>query len=115
TLVLAQHVDRRLELLVRLDAARRGENLATLDVLTLQTAEEAADVVARETLVEELLEHLHAGDDGLLGVLEADDLDLLPDLDLAALDAAGGDGATTGDREDVLDRHQERLVQGANR
>ena len=28
----------------------------------------------------------------------------------AALDTAGDDGATTGDREDVLDRHEERLL-----
>ena len=34
----------------------------------------------------------------------------LADLDHAALDAAGGDRATAGDREHVLDRHQERLV-----
>ena len=42
--------------------------------------------------------------------LDADDLDLLVDLDDAALDPAGDDGAATGDREDVLDRHEERLV-----
>ena len=42
--------------------------------------------------------------------LEADDLDFLADLDLAALDAAGDDGAAARDREHVFDRHQERLV-----
>ena len=36
-------------------------------------------------------------------------------LDLALLDAAGDDGAATGDREHVLDRHQERLVDVALR
>ena len=41
---------------------------------------------------------------------DADDLDFVADLDDAALDAAGHDGATAGDREHVLDRHQERLV-----
>ena len=41
---------------------------------------------------------------------DADDLDLLVDLDDAALDATGDDGATTGDREDVLDGHEERLL-----
>ena len=45
-----------------------------------------------------------------LALADADDLDLLVDLDDAALDAAGDDGATTGDREDVLDGHEERLV-----
>ena len=36
-------------------------------------------------------------------------------LQLPALDAAGGDRAAAGDREDVLDRHQERLVDVARR
>ena len=43
-------------------------------------------------------------------VADADDVDGLAGLDDAALDPAGDDGATTGDREDVLDRHQERLL-----
>ena len=37
------------------------------------------------------------------------------DLALALLDAAGDDGAAAGDREHVLDRHQERLVDVADR
>ena len=45
--------------------------------------------------------------------LDADDLDLLADLDDAALDAPGGDGAPALDAEDVLDRHEERLVDRA--
>src|SRR5262249_12783503 len=59
---------------------------------------------------EELPEHLDAGDDGLGGGVDADDLDLLAHLDLATLDAAGGNRAAAADREHVLDRHQERLV-----
>ena len=47
--------------------------------------------------------------------MDADDLDLVADLDLALLDAAGDDGAAAGDREHVLDRHQERLVDVAHR
>ena len=42
---------------------------------------------------------------------EADDLDLVAGVDDTLLDLAGDDGATTGDREDVFDRHQERLVE----
>ena len=42
--------------------------------------------------------------------VDADDLDLLVDLEDAALDTTGDDGATTGDGEDVLDGHEERLV-----
>ena len=39
-----------------------------------------------------------------------DDLDLVADVDDALLHLAGHDRAPTGDREHVLDRHQERLV-----
>ena len=42
--------------------------------------------------------------------LDADQLDLVADLDDAALDAAGRDRPPALDAEDVLDRHQERLV-----
>ena len=47
--------------------------------------------------------------------MDPDDLDLLADLHLPLLDAAGHDGAATRDREDVLDRHEEGLVHLARR
>ena len=71
---------------------------------------QAADVVAGAALVEQLLEHLDAGDDDLAGRLDPDQLDLVADLDDAALDAAGRDRPPALDPEDVLDRHEERLV-----
>ena len=111
TLVLGQDVDVRLELRVRRRRARLDDDHAALDVLALGAAQEQADVLARTPLVEELAEHLDAGDrGGLLGLADADDVDGLVDLDDAALDPAGHDGAATGDREDVLDGHEERLV-----
>src|SRR6478736_3617866 len=77
------------------------EDHAALDVLALGAAEEQTDVLARLALVEQLAEHLDAGDGRLLrGLADADELDLLADLDDAALDATGDDGATTGDREE---------------
>ncbi len=48
-------------------------------------------------------------------VADADDLDLGVDGQGAALGATRDDRSTTGDREDVLDRHQERLVLVADR
>ena len=60
--------------------------------------------------VQQLAEHLHARHHALLRVLQADDLDLLADLHLAALDAARHHRAAARDREHVLDRHQERQV-----
>src|SRR5687768_4570673 len=113
TLFLLQAVDLSLELGVRRDRAGLAQHLAALDLLALGAAEEGADVVARLTLVEDLAEHLDPGDDGLRGVLDADDLNLVARVDDALLDAAGGDGAAAGDREDVLNRHQEGLVEVA--
>src|ERR1700754_3983724 len=110
-LVLGQDVDLRLELRVRGDRVRLDDDLAALDVLALDTAEEQTHVLTRATLVEDLAEHLDTGDGGLGRLLaDADDLDLLVHLHDAALDAAGDHGAATGDREDVLDGHEERLL-----
>src|SRR3982751_1034923 len=110
TLLLGQDVDLRGELGVGLDRARLGQDLAALDLLALDAPDEAADVVARLALLEQLLEHLDAGDDDLAGRLDADELDLVADLDDAALDPPRGDRAAALDPEDVLDRHEERLV-----
>src|SRR4029079_14492331 len=111
--VLRQDVALGREVGVRRDRAGFGQDLAALDVLTADATQQRADVVARLSLVEQLAEHLDAGDDGLLGVADADDLDFLADLDDAGLDAAGDDRAAARDREHVLDRHQERLVERA--
>src|SRR5207302_5692267 len=114
-LLLGQDVDPRVELGVRLDRAGLGQHLAALDLFALDAAQQAADVVARLAGIQQLVEHLDASDDRLARVVDADHLDLFVDLDLAALDPAGDDRATTFDREHVLDRHHERLVEGALR
>src|SRR4051794_37464439 len=96
-LLLGQDVDLGGELRVRLDRARLGQDLAALDLVALDAAQQAADVVPGAALVEQLLEHLDAGHDDLAGRLDADDLDLLADLDHAALDPPGGDRAAALD------------------
>src|SRR4249919_2255616 len=112
TLLLGQDVDLGGELGVGLDRAALGQDLAALDLVALDAPDETADVVAGAALVEQLLEHLDAGDDDLAGGLDPDQLDLVADLDDAALDPSGGDGPPALDPEHVLDRHQERLVDG---
>src|SRR6202022_4741129 len=111
TLLLGEDVDLRVELGVGLDRAGLGQDLAALDLLALDAAQQAADVVAGLAGIQQLVEHLDAGDHGLAGVVDADHLDLFVHLHLPALDPAGDDGATTFDREDVLDRHHEGLVE----
>src|SRR3546814_3644333 len=59
--------------------------------------------------------HFDPGDDGLDGVADADDFNFFADLDDAAFDTAGDDGAAARDREHVFDRQQERLVGLARR
>ena len=59
---LGQDVGLGLELRVRLHRTRLAQNLAALDVLALRAAQQAADVVARLALIEQLAEHLDAGD-----------------------------------------------------
>src|SRR5699024_517841 len=110
-LVLGQDVDLPLELRVRGGRTRLDDDHAALDVLALGAAQEQPDVLAGLSLVEELAEHLDTGDRGrLLVIADADEVDGLVGLDDAALDPAGDDSAATGDREDILDRHQERLL-----
>ncbi len=110
TFVLRENVDLGLELGVRSHGLRGGENHATDHVLLFGAAEEEADVVARLGVVEELAEHFHARDDVFDGLAEADAFDLVVQVHDAAFDTAGSDGAAARDREDVFDRHQERLV-----
>src|SRR6478672_12458251 len=80
-LLLGQDVDLGRELGVGLDRARLGQDLASLDLVALDAPDETADVVAGLALVEQLLEHLDAGDHDLAGRLDADELDLVADLD----------------------------------
>src|SRR3954463_15212643 len=81
-LLLLQAVDLRLELGVGRDRARLSEKLAALGLLTPGAAEEAADVVARLALVEDLAEHLDAGDDRSRNLrVDADYLDRIAGLD----------------------------------
>src|SRR5439155_17598546 len=114
-LLLREDVRLGLELRVRLHAAGLRDHLAALDVRALETAEEQTDVVAGLARVEELAEHLDARHDGLLRLADAEDLDVLADLDRAAVDTTGGDGTAALDAEDVLDGHLERLVLLADR
>src|SRR5829696_3600373 len=87
-LFLLEDVHLGLELRVRRDRPGLAQHLAALDLLTLDASQEAADVVAGLALVEDLAEHLDAGDDRRGRVLDPDDLDLVARVDDALLDAA---------------------------
>ena len=95
--------------------ARSSQNLATLDLVTVDAAEQQTGVVASLALVHLLVEGLDGGDGGGLGRTDTNDLDVGVDRELTTLDTAGNHGATAGDGEHIFDRHQERLVQIVSR
>ena len=111
TLVLGQDVNLSRELGVAGNGARLRKDLSAKDVLSVDTAEKKTDVVACLSVVKKLSEHLDTGNDSLSAVLlDTDELDFVVELQRTSLHTTGSNGTTTGDREDVLDRHQERLV-----
>jgi hypothetical protein len=110
TLVLGEDVDLGLGLLVRGDGLRGGEtwprsmpsfSMPRSRMPTLSPAWPWSSSLRNISMPVTTV---------VVGVLEADDLDVVVDLDDAALDTTGGDGAAAGDREDVFDGHQEGLV-----
>ena len=109
--ILGQDVNLALELGVGMNGAGLGQNLAALDVGTLNAAQQNADVVASLGEVQQLAEHLDAGNDGLAGLVsQTDDLNFLAHLQNATLHTASSNGAAAGDGEHVLNGHQEGLV-----
>src|SRR6185312_645949 len=114
-LVLAQHVNFALELFVRLDRTRLRDDLAALDVVFFNSAQQQSHVVARTAFVQQFLEHLDAGDYRFAGIAETYDFHFLADLADALLDTAGNYSTAALDRENVLDWHQERTVNHALR
>jgi hypothetical protein len=115
TLLFREAVDLTTELGVRCDGARFCKNLSALDFFLVDTAKKGTDVVAGLAFIQQLVEHFDTGNDGLLGRADADDFNRIVHMDNATLDTAGYDGASAGNREHVLDRHQERLVDCALR
>ena len=90
-----------------------GQNLTALHALTVDTTQQSADVVAGFSVVQQLVEHLDTGDDGLaLLVGQTNDLNLLVELQLSTLHTAGSNGTTAGDGEHVLDEKRETVVTG---
>src|SRR5690554_7006089 len=115
TLFFGQYVHFTLEHSVRLDGARYTQNLTTLNVVTLGTTQQNTYVLTGTTFVQQLAEHLNTSTGSLGGVADTHDFHFVTYLDDATLNTASYNGTTTGDGEHVLDRHQERLIDGTLR
>ena len=116
TLFFLEDVDLSLEVLVRSDRAWLGDNLTSLDFLLVDTTEEKTYIVSGLTLIEELAEHLDTCYNGASwSVTETYELNRVIDVDCTGLDTTCNNGTTTGDGEDVLDRHKEWLLVLTNR
>src|ERR1700722_5377797 len=115
TLFLAQNVNLALELGVRGNGSWLGQHHAALHVFLGNTTQQQTRVVSGKSFIQLLFEHFDAGDHGLAGLPETDDLRLFANLDLAPLDPARHYRATAGNGENVFDRHQERLIDGTCR
>ena len=98
TLFLLEDVDLSLEVLVRSDGTRLGDDFATLNFLLVDTAEEKTYIVSGLTLIEELAEHLDTRyNGGLRLIAETYDLSRIVDVDGTGLDTSGNYGSTAGD------------------
>jgi len=85
-------------------------NHTTLHLVLIDTTEEQTDVITSLTLIQGLTEHLDTSDDRLLVLTKTEQLNLITDLALTSLNTTRSNSTTTSDREDILNRHQERLI-----
>src|SRR5690606_37886402 len=109
-LLLLQDVHRPIEPRMRHDRTRLRQHLTTLSIITTNTTQQHTNVVTRDSGVERLTVHLHTSNHRLHRVTRTHDLDLVTGLHHTAVYATGGHGSAAGDGEDVLDGHQEGLV-----
>src|SRR5437588_12364986 len=109
-LLLAQDIHFCLELLVRLNRARLGDDLTALNLFLLRAAQTHADVIAGARFVEKFAEHFDIGRGGFGSGTNADDLDFFHFLEHATLNTTGRDCATAFNVEHIFDWHQERLI-----
>src|SRR6266496_156077 len=106
-----QHIHLRAELSMRRDRPRLGKDLATLHIIPPRPTQQHPDVVTRLPLIQQLAEHLHPSHHRLgRGRADPNDLHLLPHLHHTLLHPPGHHSPPPGDREHILNRHQERLI-----
>ena len=110
-LFLGQNVNLTLELGVRGNRTRLSQNLTSFDLVTSNTTEQSTDVIAGFCIVQKLSEHLDTGYNNFSGFVgQTNDFNFVRHVQLTSLNSTGSNRTTAGDREDILDRHQEGQV-----
>src|ERR1700688_2375300 len=112
---LGQHVRFSLELGVWRDRTGLANYLAALHIFFFRAAQQESNVIARQTFVQQLAKHFHAGNYFLLRGAETDDFDFFANFYLAALYSPGYYRAAAGDGENIFNRHGKRLINVAHR
>ncbi len=111
TLFFLQDINLTTEFGVRSDALGFGYNHTTLNLFLVDTTHQQTYVITSLTLIEEFAEHLNTGTYRSANLLvQTDNLYGVTNVDNTSLNTAGNYGTTTGNREYVLNRHQEGLV-----
>ncbi len=87
----------------------------TLDFVLINTTEEQTYVVTSFTCIQQLAEHFNTCDNRLLIFAQAQDLYFVTNLNNTGFDTTSCYSTTTCDREYVLNRHQERLLNVTDR
>ena len=110
-LVLGQYVNLSCELAMAGNGTWLSNNLATLDICSVDTTEKKTYVISCLCIIQQLVEHLDTGNNRcLLVFLDTKDLYCIVQMKNTTLYTACSNRTTAGDCEDILDRHKEGLI-----
>ena len=110
TLFFLQDIDRSLEVIVRSNSSWVYDNHTALNFSLINTTKEKTYVITSLTLCEVLTEHLNTSDYRLLVLTKTEQLNFITYLTYTSLNTTSSNSTTTCDREYILNRHQEWLI-----
>jgi len=109
--VLGQYVNLSGKLVMRSYRTRLRKYLTSLNAVLVNAAEKYTDVIARDSLIKSLAEHLKGCNDNLLDLVgDTNDFNFISRMKNTTLYTAGSNRTTACDGEYVLNRHKERLL-----
>jgi len=117
TFLSLENVDISLELLEGGLGPRGNEELASVDwsLSNIETLQQNTALIAGHPVGQLLVEHFDTSDLALvLLVTQTDDLNVVTNLDLTGLDSSSGNSTFSGNRENRLQGHEERLINSSN-